>query len=213
MEHGPLGPLGAHPELPTHAHKSTPRARRSAPKGGGSQIWGRELGQGSPLQGFSSVTAPARLPNLLVCRCTQAPPSRPRPRAPALACLPLDPWSWCPWVLSTPSPLGHTVPGTQGRWRHSASLPGTCGRSQPRRGGSRRDHKRGPCREARAGGGLRSAGTSAPAHPPAALLPPGTLRPASSFEQTEASEADTAGLQAPAGPCWVTLGRHFPSLS
>lgn len=162
---------------------------------------------------FSSVTAPARLPNLLVCRCTQAPPSRPRPRAPALACLPLDPWSWCPWVLSTPSPLGHTVPGTQGRWRHSASLPGTCGRSQPRRGGSRRDHKRGPCREARAGGGLRSAGTSAPAHPPAALLPPGTLRPASSFEQTEASEAGTAGLQAPAGPCWVTLGKRFPSLS
>lgn len=146
VELGPLGPLGAHPELATHARKSTPRAGCSAPRGGGSQIWGQELGRGSPPQGFSSVTAPARLPNLLVCRCTQAPPSRPRPRAPALACLPLDPWSWGPWVLSTPFPRGHTVPGTQGRRRYSAPLPGTCGRSQPCRGGSGRDHKRGPCR-------------------------------------------------------------------
>lgn len=182
--------------LPTHTRKSNPRARHSAPRGGGSQIRGRELGQGSPLQGSSSATAPTRLPSPLVCHRTRAPPSQLRPRAPALVCLPLDAWSWCPWVLST-APLGTRCQGHRvgGDTRLHSPAPA----AGPSTAGEGADKTTSTVWAGRQGPGVASV-------PLAALLPPGTLRPASSFGQTETSEADTAGPEAPGGPCWATRG-------
>lgn len=100
--------------LPTHTHKSIPRARHSALRGG-SQIRGR-AGSRLPLSGLFLGHSSHEAPSPLVC-CLLG------------TSLP---------TLTEGGPAGHAVPGTgQAVTLGFTSLaPGTCGGSQPRRGGA-----------------------------------------------------------------------------
>lgn len=142
--------------LPTHTHKSIPRACHSAPRGGvpdSGPRAGSRLPSPRPFLGHSSHEAPQS------------------------ACLLPHPGTSLP-TLTEGSPRegtrcqGH---GTGGDTRLHSLAPGTCSGSQPRRGGSGQDHKRSLGREARAGGGLASTVTYKPL--PTPQLPSSHLGP------------------------------------